>query len=110
MAGRRRAQQQDRVSRGMPIAAKVLGAVSAGLVALLVVGVFGALGLRSVNARTSSLYTGEVQPLERLADLRAMEGKTRLLARDYLLSAGVNDRSAQRRQITDTDARLDADI
>ncbi|MDX6227650.1 MAG: hypothetical protein QOI76_1040 [Frankiales bacterium] len=96
--------------RSRRLAVKVLSAVAVGLVALLVVGVFGALSLRGVNQRASALYTTEVQPMGRLADLRDMQGDTRWLTRDYLLAAGITDRSSLRAAIKKTDAQLDADV
>lgn len=96
--------------RNRPIAVKVFAAVLVGLVALTSVGICGALSLRAVDNRASALYVHGVQPLEKLANLRDLEGDTRWEIRDYALAQNDKDRAEFLAQIKVTDVALDADI
>ncbi|MCW2601422.1 MAG: hypothetical protein JWM02_3251 [Frankiales bacterium] len=96
--------------RNLPIALKVQSAVLAGVLALLVVGVCGEQALQAVNSRAGGLYDHSVRPYGQLADLRDMEGDTRVAIRDYLLASDPQQRASQRSQMANTDRQLDGDI
>ncbi len=96
--------------RDRSIRAKILSAVTVGVLALLVVGTYGLVSLQAVDHDATMLYTHAVRPYERLADLRDMEGDTRHELRDYALATMTTKRDALRAQMKETDAQLDDDI
>jgi methyl-accepting chemotaxis protein len=93
-----------------PVAVKVLSAVLLGVLALAVVGIYGALSLASVNSHAAALYEHAVLPYRQLADIRDMEGDTRVAIRDYALATDAKQRGSIRGGAAQTDAQLDADV
>jgi len=79
----------------------LLPAVAVSLIALS--------SLSTLNGSVVTLNRRSVRPLVALGDLRDMEGDTRVLVWEYLASAGA-DRTALRKEISDTDAEADQDI
>jgi hypothetical protein len=68
------------------------------------------VSLHTVDARANALYRHAVQPAERLADLRDIQGDTRTTIRDYLLATTAKARAALRQQTHDADTQLDGGI
>jgi methyl-accepting chemotaxis protein len=96
--------------RDRPVAVKVLSAVLLGVLALIGVGFYGAMSLASVNSDATALYEHAVLPYGQLADLRDMEGDTRVAVRDYALASDAKQRAAIRKDVREADDQLDADI
>jgi methyl-accepting chemotaxis protein len=99
-----------RRAQDLPILAKVQGAVLVAVVALLAVGVSGTLALSAVDRAASGLYQEGVRPYELLADLRDMQGDTRVAIRDYVLARDAAQRKSIRAEMKHADDQLDADI
>jgi methyl-accepting chemotaxis protein len=96
--------------RDRPVAVKVLSAVLLGVLALMVVGIYGVRSLQTVDSHAAELYDHAVVPYGQLADLRDMEGDTRVAIRDYGLATDAKQRAAIRGDVKEADAQLDADI
>lgn len=94
--------------RDRPVAVKVLSAVLLGVLALMMVGIYGVRSLQTVDSHAAALYEHAVVPYGQLADLRDMEGDTRVAIRDYGLATDAKQRSAIRGDVTEADAQLDA--
>jgi methyl-accepting chemotaxis protein len=97
-------------ARDRPVAVKVLSAVLLGVLALTLVGICGVRSLQTVDSHAAALYEHAVVPYGQLADLRDMEGDTRVAIRDYGLATDAKQRSAIRGAVTEADTQLDADI
>src|SRR4051794_29934334 len=97
-------------ARDRSVATKILAAVAMGLAALGAVGAYAVASLGSVSDDASNLYAQGVRSYETLADLRDMEGDTRFLIRDYVLSSDADQRTELAQEIAETDAQLDADV
>jgi methyl-accepting chemotaxis protein len=96
--------------RDRSVATKVMSAVLLAVLALLVVGAYGVRALGSVSADTTTLYRQGLRPYEVLADLRDMQGDTRVAMRDYALATSAKERAALRADMKVTDRQLDQDI
>lgn len=97
-------------SPSLSVGAKVQAAVLVGVVALLGVGAAGVSSAARINADAHSLYTGQVRPLETLADLRDAEGDLRVAVRDHVLADTPDERTTAAAAVRAADTRLDADL